>query len=268
MVKIIKKVLLCPPDHFQIRYQINPWMKATNQINQSQAQHQWLKLASLYSRLGIQVTTIESNPNLPDMIFTADQGLVKNNYVILANFRFRQRQPETKLYRNWFKKQGFKIFSLPKEFYFEGGDALEVGSKIVIGYGFRTSPKSLPLISKLLKTPVIGLRLVNPYFYHLDTCLFIPNPKTAFYYPGAFDQTSRKKLSQNFPNLIRLPKEEAFLLAANSLNSDHQAIIPKETPVFAKELSQLGYQTHQINISEFTKAGGGIHCLTFTAQSD
>lgn len=268
MAKIIKKVLLCPPDHFQVRYQINPWMKLDNPINQARAKNQWLGLANLYRALGIKIKLIPPRPNLPDMIFTADQGLVKNNSVILANFRFRQRQPETRIYHNWFKKQGFKIFSLPKDFYFEGGDALEAGNKIVIGYGFRTSLRSLPLISNLLKTPVISLRLVNPYFYHLDTCLFIPNPKTAFYYPGAFDQPSRKKLSQNFPNLISLPREEAFLLAANSLNSDHQAIIPKGAPVFAKKLAQLGYQAHQINISEFAKAGGGIHCLTITTKAD
>lgn len=268
MAKIIKKVLLCPPDHFQIRYQINPWMKLDNPINQTQAKDQWSKLVNLYQNLAIKIKLIPPQPNLPDMVFTADQGLVKGNLVVMACFRHPQRRPETKIYQDWFEKNGYQTLCLPKGFYFEGGDALEAGDKIVIGHGFRTSPKSLPLLSKLLKTPVIGLRLVNPYFYHLDTCLFIPNPKTAFYYPGAFDQASRKKLSQNFSNLISLPKEEAFLLATNSLNSDHQAIIPKGTPIFARKLAQLGYRVHQVDINEFTRSGGGIHCLTFTAQSD
>jgi N-dimethylarginine dimethylaminohydrolase len=268
MTRIIKKVLLCPPDHFQIRYQINPWMRLDNPINQTQAKNQWSKLVNLYQSLGIKIKLIPPHPNLPDMVFTADQGLVKEKLVVLARFRHSQRQPETKIYQDWFETNGYRTLCLPKGFYFEGGDALETRGKIIIGYGFRTGPKSPLLISKLLKTPVLSLRLINPFFYHLDTCLFIPNPKTAFYYPGAFDQASRKKLSQNFPNLIRLPKKEAFLLAANSLNSDHQAIVPQGAPIFAQKLNQLGYRVHQVNINEFTRSGGGIHCLTFTTQSD
>ncbi|MGI6278286.1 MAG: dimethylarginine dimethylaminohydrolase family protein [Patescibacteria group bacterium] len=268
MAKIIKKVLLCPPDYFQIRYQINPWMKTNNPINQPQAKAQWTKLVSLCQSLGIEVETISPKANLPDMVFTADQGLVKNNLVVLARFRHQQRQPETKVYQKWFKNRGFQTLHLPKGFYFEGGDALEVGNKIIIGHGFRTSPKSLPAIAKLLKTPVVGLKLISPRFYHLDTCLFVLNPKTAFYYPRAFAPASRKKLNHLFPNLVNLPQKEAQFLATNSLNTDHQVIIQKKTPIFARKLYLLGYQVHQVNVDEFTKAGGGIHCLAFTTQAN
>ncbi len=268
MTKIIKKVLLCPPDYFQIRYQINPWMRMDRPINKPQAKAQWVKLISLFQNLGIKVETISPKVNLPDMVFTADQGLVKDNLVVLACFRHQQRRPETKVYQNWFKKRGFQTLRLPKGFYFEGGDALRAGNKIIIGHGFRTNPQSLPIIAKLLKTPIIGLELINPRFYHLDTCLFILNPKTAFYYPKAFASASRKKLNRLFPNLINLPQKEAQFLAANSLNTDHQVIIQKKTPIFARKLAQLGYRVHQIDIDEFTKAGGGIHCLTFTTQAN
>lgn len=202
------------------------------------------------------------------MVFTADQGLIKNNLVILARFRHRQRQPESKIYQKWFENKGFQVSRLPRGYSFEGGDALEAGNKIIVGHGLRTSPQSLPVIAKILKTPIIGLKLVNPHFYHLDTCLFILNQKTAFYCPEAFDCGSRKKLTKLFPNLIRLPKKEAFSLAANSLNTDHQVIIQKKAPMFAQRLSRLGYQVHQVNVDEFTKAGGGIHCLTFTTQTN
>jgi len=243
-------------------------MKAADQVNQSQAQQQWLKLTSLYSQLGIKVTTIKPKPDLPDMIFTADQGLIENSSVILANFRFKQRQPETKIYQQWFKKQRFKILTLPKNLYFEGGDVLKIGKKIITGYGFRTSYQTPQAISKLLKTPVTSLRLINPYFYHLDTCLLALSPREAFYYPNAFDQASQKKLAQLFPKLIPFTKKEAFSLAANSISTDHQVIIPNSATTLAKKLGQLGYETFPTKVSEFIKAGGGIRCLTITTKTD
>lgn len=266
MTRVIKKVLLCSPKYFQIHYQINPWM-GNKQIDRSQAQKQWLRLNKLYQQLGIQIITINAQPNLPDMVFTADQGLVKNNSVIMANFRFRQRRPETKIYQDWFKKYGFNLLFLPKSLYFEGGDALETGNKIIVGHGFRTSPQTPQVLAKLLKTPVVSLRLINPYFYHLDTCLFVLSPKEAFYYPKAFDRASQKKLASLFPKLIPLAKKEAFFLTANSFTTNHQVITQEKTPIFTKRLIQLGYQVHQVNTSEFTKAGGGIHCLTIATAT-
>ena len=266
MTKIIKKVLLCPPDYFQVRYQINPWMRPGS-VDQAKAKEQWLTLLNLFRSLGVKAETVKPQPDLPDMVFSADQALIKGEKAILANFRFKQRRGEGKIYRQWLENNGFRIFSLPAFSYFEGGDALEADNKVILGYGFRTSFQTAKIISNLLKIPVITLKLVNPYFYHLDTCLFIVNQKTAFYYPPAFDKNSKTKLASLFTNLIPLPENEASALAANSLITDHQAIVPQGSPFLAKNLQKFGYRVHRVNISQFLKAGGGIHCLTITTHT-
>ena len=266
MTKIIKKVLLCPPDYFQVRYQINPWMRPGS-VDQAKAKEQWLTLLNLFRSLGVKAETVKPQPDLPDMVFSADQALIKGEKAILANFRFRQRRKEGKIYRQWLENNGFRIFSLPAFSYFEGGDALEADNKVILGYGFRTRPQVASLINNLLKVPVITLKLVNPRFYHLDTCLFIVNQKTAFYYPPAFDKNSKTKLACLFTNLIPLPKNEASALAANSLITDHQAIVPKKSPFLTKNLKKFGYHVHQLDISQFLKAGGGIHCLAIATHN-
>lgn len=266
MTKVIKKILLCPPDYFQVRYQINPWMRPGS-VNQAKAEEQWLTLFNLFRSLGVKTETVKPQPDLPDMVFSADQGLIKGEKAILANFRFRQRRGESKIYRQWLENKGFKTFSLPDFSYFEGGDALEEGGKIILGYGFRTSFQTASIINKLLKMPVATLKLVNPHFYHLDTCLFAVNQKTAFYYPEAFDKNSKTKLACLFTNLIPLPENEAFALAANSLITDHQAIIPQGSPFLAKNLKKFGYRVHRVDISQFLKAGGGIHCLAIATHA-
>jgi N-dimethylarginine dimethylaminohydrolase len=258
-MKIIKDILLCPPDHFQVTYKINPWM--SSKINREEASRQWLKLTGLYQNLGLKVNLVQPQPQLPDMVFAADQGLVKNQQFVLANFRFSQRQPEQAIYRQWFANHGFQVLKLPGAVYFEGGDALDLGKKILLGYGFRTNCQAVKLIAQALKIPVVSLELINPKFYHLDTCLFSPQPEVAFFYPPAFTPETKEKLVAIFPKLLPIKKNEALNWAANSLTTDHQVITQKDNPHFKRQLEELGFRVHTTNANEFTKAGGGIHCL-------
>ena len=94
-------------------------------VNQAKAKEQWLTLLNLFRFLGVKAETVKPQPNLPDMVFSADQALIKGKKAILANFRFKQRRGEGKIYQQWLENNGFRIFSLPAFSYFEGGDALE-----------------------------------------------------------------------------------------------------------------------------------------------
>ena len=70
--------LLCPPEHFVIDYCINPWMTG-EKINLSLAISQWENLSNTIKALGGQVKTITPVKKFPDMVFTANAGIVFNN---------------------------------------------------------------------------------------------------------------------------------------------------------------------------------------------
>ncbi len=260
-VKPVKRVLLCKPTHFTVEYVINPHMQPYA-VDSDKALKQWQKLTGILKDLGIKVEVIEQQPDVPDMVFATDQGIVRDGAILLANFRYSQRKKERIYYRDWFREHGFRTRSLSNIFPFEGGDTLFCGDMLFVGTGFRASVSSCEELANKLQIDVIPLRLVDPYFYHLDMAFLPINADTAFYYPPAFSQNSQNLLKRLIPNLYELSREAVEAYAANSFVSGRDIIIATKTPkTFRNDLKKLGLRIHEVDVSEFKKAGGGIHCL-------
>jgi N-dimethylarginine dimethylaminohydrolase len=261
--KLIKRVLLCKPLYFDtLDYVINPWM-TPGKIDKKTALREWNKLVHIYKDLGITVELINQEKGNPDMVFATDQGIVKGKKVLLSRFWCDERKQETLHYEEWFKKNGFKITYLPENVYFEGnGDAFFWENKLLIGIGYRADKNTCKAVSKLLDCEVITIEIVDPAFYHLDVGFFPLNSDTAFYYPPAFSKKSRGVLQNLVPNLIEFSKDEAYGFCANSVVTDHHVIMQKGNVTFKNKLKNLGYESIEIDVGEFMKSGGGIHCMT------
>ncbi|MFQ5559430.1 MAG: dimethylarginine dimethylaminohydrolase family protein, partial [Nitrospinota bacterium] len=134
--------LMCRPDHFGVKYVINPWMKGNvGRSNNSVAVRQWENLFKILSGVAV-VKLIDPVENLPDMVFTANAGIVSEKKAVLSHFRYPERQPEEKFFEQWFHRQGFEICKISPRFLFEGaGDALFdcEGNRLFCAYGSRTS---------------------------------------------------------------------------------------------------------------------------------
>jgi N-dimethylarginine dimethylaminohydrolase len=232
-------------------------------VNPRKAMQQWEAMKGCMESLGIEVDVIEQQPGVPDMVFATDQGIVRDGAVLLANFRYPQRQKERVHYREWFRDHGFRLRALSNIFPFEGGDTLFFGDMLLVGTGFRANVASCEELARKLDVDVMPMRLVSPRFYHLDMCFLPIDGQTAFYYPEAFSRNSRNLLKRLVPNLYELSEEAAEAYAANSLVSGKDILISKGCPQsFHDDLKRLGMRIHELEMTEFKKAGGGIHCLT------
>jgi len=258
---------MCKPLYFDtLDYIINPWMQPGT-INGEKAMREWNELVSVYQNQGIHVEIIDQQKGNPDMVFTADQGIVQGNKVLLSRFWTKERRNESSYYEPWFHEHDYQVITLPEDIYFEGnGDSSQWRDKIFIGVGYRANDKTCSEIGKLLDHEVIPLEIIDPKFYHLDVGFFALNDDTIFYYPSAFSEKSRGVLKKLVPNLIEFTKEEAIGFCANSVVTDHQVIHQKSNQTFTDKLAELGYNSIEVDVSEFGKSGGGIHCLTNILQ--
>src|SRR5206468_2843906 len=122
---------------------------------------------------------------------------------ILARFRHRERQGETPYDEAWLAHHGFAVLHPPPGVYFEGaGDALFCGDTLFAGYRIRSDARGHQQIGAALGCRVIPLELVDPYYYHLDTCFCPLAPGRAIYFPPAFDEYGRKVLASLIDELI------------------------------------------------------------------
>ena len=86
------KLLMCQPSYFGVAYEINPWMSRGRPTDRQRAARQWHSLYSVLSnRIGAHVELVQPVRGLPDLVFTANAGLVEGDLVVRSNFRFPQR---------------------------------------------------------------------------------------------------------------------------------------------------------------------------------
>lgn len=263
------KFLMCPPDYYEIAYEINPWMSVRKSVRQDLARTQWDYLyRTLTQHIGAEVELIDPVKGLPDMVFTANAGFVSGRTYIRSNFRHKERQPEAAFFEHWFEERGYKIVNLPKVYTFEGeGDVLRMGDALFCGYHFRSDIQAHQLIAHLLGLRALSVELLDERFYHLDTCFCPINDTTALYYPNAFDPYAQRVLKENIPNIIHIRLEEALKFACNSITLDNKIIVPTPSSHMQSLLTVLGYQVFTIELSEFMKAGGTAKCLVLRLES-
>ena len=98
-----RSYLMCPPDHFELAYAINPWMDLTVRVDRHRARAQWDQLVATIRGAGAEVRTIEPHAGLPDMVFTANAGLVMGRTFVPASMRNPERQDERAHFEAWFR---------------------------------------------------------------------------------------------------------------------------------------------------------------------
>lgn len=264
--------LLCRPTHYGIDYQINPWMDVTNGAIKEKVTEQWSALESKIKELGGNVKLVKEQPSLPDMVFTANAALIfKNGRVLISHFKHPERNGEEKFFEQWFSNgDNYKVnYSVWTTFsYFEGaGDALYLGNTLVGGYGFRSDFAFYTHIETFMKEycpeeSLVKVKLVDPYFYHLDTCFCPLDGMDYMIWPGAFDEESLTTIRSLGGNEIAIPEAEAKFFACNAVRIKRNVILPSGCPETMRLLQENGYACHPLDMSEFIKSGGACKCLT------
>ena len=102
-----KRWLVCQPVDYDVRYKINPWMDLTQVPQKAVAAAQWTNLHHHLIRLGAWLEYVPHEQGLPDMVFTANAGLIRGKQVVLARFRYKERQGEEAHFKAWFEANGF-----------------------------------------------------------------------------------------------------------------------------------------------------------------
>ena len=257
-------ILMCSPDHFGVEYEINPWMHVDNQVDRAAAQRQWDALHSVYESLGQSVVLAAPVAGLPDMVFTANAGVVWNGRAVLSRFRHPERQGEEPHWRAFFESAGFDVAAPPRSMSFEGaGDALFVGETLFCGHGFRTDRSAHRFVADALGVEVVSLELVDPRFYHLDTCFCPLNAQTVLYAPGAFSPASATTIRRLVPHVIEVPPEVAAGFACNAIAVGNRVISSTAAGELSDRLQHEGFESVvALPMTEFMKSGGGVRCLS------
>ncbi|MBS0183733.1 MAG: hypothetical protein JSS39_15185 [Nitrospira sp.] len=262
----MSRLLVCPPDFFGIEYEINPWMRLTNRVDHGRAARQWHELMRVLEKdLGVVLERMTPIVGLPDLVFTANAGIVVGQTAVVSRFRYPERQREEAHFENWFRRHGYEVMTGEAGLHFEGaGDLLGFPEYWFGGYRQRSDIRVFPILSEQFHREIIPLELVDSRFYHLDTCFCPLSGGELLYFPAAFDNYGQAAIAERVPDKLRLtvPEDEALKFACNAVCVGKHVVLPTGCPTTQAWLRIRGYETHPVQLDEFMKSGGSAKCLT------
>ncbi|TDJ43640.1 MAG: hypothetical protein E2O52_10050 [Gammaproteobacteria bacterium] len=262
-----QKILMCPPDYFSVDYVINPWMAGNEgKLDPGLARTEWQTLHDRLAQVA-DIELFEPQPDLPDLVFTANAGFISGAVVVPSHFMPPERRPEEPYLKQWFAAHGYELHVLPEDIGFEGaGDCLidRAGPWLWTGYGFRTEIEAHAYLARWFDREVVSIRLTDSRFYHIDTCLCPLAGGYLLYYPAAFDADSIRAIEKRIPpdKRVCVSVEDAANFACNAVNIDQHIFSNGFSEPLQQRLGALGFELHKVPLSEFLKAGGSAKCLT------
>ncbi|CAN5592074.1 hypothetical protein BH20ACT2_BH20ACT2_25750 [soil metagenome] len=264
-----RRFLMCPPRHFGVLYEINPWMRAEIAVDPDLAHVQWDALVATLRAAGAAVEVMEPAEHVPDLVFTANAGIVNARQFVPSHFRHPERQPETEVNAAWFAAAGYRVDLLPDGIGHEGaGDGLPFGGVLLAGYRSRSDARAADALSALLGAPVRPIELVDERLYHLDITFCPLDERRAICAPSGWDRYGRQVVEELVPEPLMLTADEALTFCANSVVVDRTVVMPACPPRVGRQLEAWGFDVVVAEVGEFLKAGGGCRCLTLALDFD
>jgi N-dimethylarginine dimethylaminohydrolase len=258
-----RQFLMCPPEHFGVLYEINAWMQREVSVDLDTARGQWEGLVGNLKAAGAEVELMEPHPGVPDLVFTANAGLVNGRQFVPSRFRFPERQAETPYDIAWFSERGYRVDELPPDVSHEGaGDALPFGDVLLSGYRFRSDAASHAYVSRLTGAAVRSVELVEPRLYHLDLTFCPLDERRALIAPCGWDRYGVRVVEALVPEPLVLDDDEALSFCANSVVVGDVVVMPACSTRVGRQLEAWGFEVVVSPVDEFLKAGGGCRCLT------
>jgi dimethylargininase len=229
--------------------------KFQNKIDVELAKEQHIQYCEILEQLGLSLIPIDSDARFPDCCFVEDTAIVVGDSAIISNMASVSRIGEEEKVKNTLSKYK-NIHEINPPGTIDGGDALRIDEKIYIGLSERTNQCALQQVSTF--TSGGGYQVIPVEIKHVlhlkSACTYIGNDCVVIS-PGHFDE----KIFSEYHKII-VPKGEAQ--GANCLSVNGKVLIQRGYPITKKLIENEGFETIEIDVSEFRKGGGSLTCLS------
>lgn len=269
-------ILMTDPSHYEVSYQINPWMRpaewsadpAAQQLN---ARALWLELKVNLERAGARIHVAQAGAGLPDMVFPANAAVVLNGKALMAKFRHPERAAEEAPFAKAFEallKAGVisQVTPNPGIDQEGAGDCIWDATRRLfwVGNGPRSSPHSGAMIAEHFGEEVVSLPLATERYYHLDTCFCPLSGGEILYYPRALTTEALGRLRGRVEPalLIEASEEDAQRFCVNAVSIGRTLVMAAPSGELEHRLGERGYRVATVDVSPFILAGGGAFCMT------
>jgi N-dimethylarginine dimethylaminohydrolase len=268
--------LMADPSHFDVSYEINPWMRpdawsADPAANLRTARTGWQALARALENAGGKVHAMPGVAGLPDIVFPANAAVVLNGKAVVARFRHGERNGEEPHYLaalEALRDQGLlrEVVQIEGCYQEGAGDCIWDAARRLfwVASGPRSTPNSVEILGEHFGQTMIHVPLATEQYYHLDTCFCPLSGGEILYYPPALTEAARKALFDHTTSdqRIEATDEDAQAFCVNAVSVGRKVIMAQPPASLHDRLSERGYDVIGVDLDPFMLSGGGAFCMT------
>jgi N-dimethylarginine dimethylaminohydrolase len=271
----VRKLLLCAPTYYAelpISEIASVSMDAGDKVDVDLAIRMHQGLAECLVEAGIELEWEEPHPDHHWQVYTRDFGVNTPHGPLIGKYRYEQRWGDEEFALQAFERLGVGVAGRVGVGAVEGGDSwLLDETTLVIGSGNRSTLRGIEAAAAIMKP--LGVEVVPVEFLakwnHLDMIFSVVAEKLCLYSPDGLPSVYRKLLKERGWRMIEVPLEEVMKTGCNVLSLGEGKVLSfEENAVVNSMLETEGFEVLAPPLREFTKMGGGPHCLTFELQRD
>ena len=268
--------LMTDPEHFQVAYEINPWMKpaawgADPVVWRRTARKGWEALKSALEHAGAEVRVMPGVEGLPDLVFPANAAIVLDGKALVARFRHPERAGEAPHFHDAFEalwRAGVvdEVTDITDVFQEGAGDCIWDANRRLFwtASGPRSTPESLKVVADYFNQPVVHMPLATEAYYHLDTCFCPLSGGEILYYPPALSDTALHAIFKHTTpdQRIEATDRDAEAFCVNAVSLGRKLIMARPGAELHDRLTARGYDVIGIDLEPYMLSGGGAFCMT------
>ncbi len=263
--------LVSPPSYLDPHFLLNPWMSWHEALDRRVAMRQWENMCRTIENTGARLEVLPPEVAASAMTYTRDASLVLPNGEVLVLLNDGPRSTsEPAIVARWFAEKGLAPNYLPPSHRLDGGNVLHCSDgRWLVGLKAGSDRSGAHHLATLLRrggAECVGIPLADPAFVHLDLVFAdLGGRAWLVYRPGLAEPDlahPRWQAVLGDRPVIEVERDEAYRLACNVLVVGDAVLGSGLSPRLCRAIEALGLEPVAIDLDEFRKGGGGVHCLT------
>ncbi|OZI12094.1 N(G),N(G)-dimethylarginine dimethylaminohydrolase [Bacillaceae bacterium SAS-127] len=209
---------------------------------------------------GVAVTHLPASEEFPDSTFVEDTAVLAAEFAVITNPGADSRNGEIKeieaTLKEFYTEFYTKLHYIKAPGTLDGGDILQVDDHFYIGISDRTNEEGARQLKEIVESEGYkGTIVPLKEFFHLKTGIAYLGNNTIVAAGEFIDHPDFEQYEK-----IIVSKEEEY--AANCIRVNDYVIIPKGYEETKRKINEAGYETIELEMSEFQKQDGGLSCLS------
>jgi N-dimethylarginine dimethylaminohydrolase len=266
----LRSVLLCAPEYYKeltISSIAKMSTEAGDTVNLDLAKTMHGEMVEALTQAGVELEWEQPHPDHHWQVYTRDFGVNTPLGPLVGKFRYEPRWGDEEFAIDAFKRLEISVVGRVAEGAVEGGDSWMLDeSTLVIGAGNRSTLAGIENARTIMRSANIDVVAVefDPKWNHLDMIFSVVAERLCLYSPDGLPVSFVDYLKGRGWEMLAVPLDEIMKTGCNVLAlGDDKVLSFEENPVVNEMLKAQGFDVLAPRLREFTKMGGGPHCLTF-----